>query len=893
MKKANFLSIPFIAVLFAITFTSTLNAHPADSPWAMYQHDARHTGQSPYYGPENPVIKWKYHQDMDFTSDPVVMDDGTVYAAIYGGTLCAINSDMSEKWRYKIEGDFVSRPIVAEDNTTYFTSSEGCLYALNPDGSLKWSFNNNLGEIDCSPFLGANGEIYVYYPEEGSDPYVSTFYFSALNPDGTEKWKLETRGCIDGSPAIAKDGTIILMTRYFSDEPGDTYYICAINPDGTEKWCIETDIFLRFPPVIDKSGVIFYIIENRDNNSKVLVAINPDGTEKWRTEIGHDIYVSPVIGDDSTIYIIFEDRVEVGEDFDTVVCLAVLNPDGTERWRTVTKGDIRSLPAIAEDGTIYVGRRIGERYPYTYYLWALNPDGVIKWQFQTEWRVSGKPVFGEDGTLYIGAGHLYALTTDGNELWNLEVDSSVRDTPIQVSDGSLYVWGKDYYYKVSSDGKELWKFRCTGDKFESTPSIDADGTIYVGSYNHNLYALNPDGTVKWSVDLYGEIEACPAIGADGTIYAGTEYSNPVTGHLYALNKDGTLKWSSDTAETNDSIIASPVIGNDNNIYLATWGGFVYSIKPDSTINWKLKAGIDMSSSLAIGNNGDIYVRSGNRFLYSLKSDGSLNWSYSLILKPNKISPAIGGDGTIYMSSGDDGYSLTALNPDGSVKWQYSIEHKMGTSPAIGQDETIYFGMDNSLYALNPNGALKWIFESSSNSNFDSAPIIDAGGVIYVHAGRNLYALNPGGTLKWKIETEIQKYTNLAMGKDGTIYLSTGDQYLCAIGDPDLLEVDIYSNATSFHPGDTAEISVKVVNPTDEIVDMYAAVMLNGLLFFYPLWDELPHATEIEKGTWDEVIASFYITSSIPSGSYTFYTAIAEHNTANIIDFDSVTISINE
>ena len=32
----------------------------------------------------------------------------------------------------------------------------------------------------------------------------------------------------------------------------------------------------------------------------------------------------------------------------------------------------------------------------------------------------------------------------------------------------------------------------------SSPAIGADGTIYVGSLDHNLYAINPDGTPKWT-----------------------------------------------------------------------------------------------------------------------------------------------------------------------------------------------------------------------------------------------------------------------------------------------------------------------------------------------------------------------------------------------------------
>jgi len=79
-----------------------------------------------------------------------------------------------------------------------------------------------------------------------------------------------------------------------------------------------------------------------------------------------------------------------------------------------------------------------------------------------------------------------------------------------------------------------------GSPFVSSPAIASDGTLYIGSGNHNLKAISPDGTIRWEYETGGAISAAPAIGADGTIYAGS-YDR----QLYALRPDdGSLKWSS-------------------------------------------------------------------------------------------------------------------------------------------------------------------------------------------------------------------------------------------------------------------------------------------------------------------------------------------------------------
>jgi outer membrane protein assembly factor BamB len=51
----------------------------------------------------------------------------------------------------------------------------------------------------------------------------------------------------------------------------------------------------------------------------------------------------------------------------------------------------------------------------------------------------------------------------------------------------------------------------------------------VGSFDGKLYALDPDGTQKWEFVTGAVVYSSPAIGADGTIYVGSNDSN-----LYAI-----------------------------------------------------------------------------------------------------------------------------------------------------------------------------------------------------------------------------------------------------------------------------------------------------------------------------------------------------------------------
>jgi PKD repeat protein len=55
-----------------------------------------------------------------------------------------------------------------------------------------------------------------------------------------------------------------------------------------------------------------------------------------------------------------------------------------------------------------------------------------------------------------------------------------------------------------------------------SPVIGSDGTIYIGNYgDYKIYAINPDGTFKWSYATGAGIRDAPAIGSDGTLYVGS------------------------------------------------------------------------------------------------------------------------------------------------------------------------------------------------------------------------------------------------------------------------------------------------------------------------------------------------------------------------------------
>ena len=113
----------------------------------------------------------------------------------------------------------------------------------------------------------------------------------------------------------------------------------------------------------------------------------------------------------------------------------------------------------------------------------------------------------------------------------------------------------------------------------SSPALDQNGTVYVGSNDNKLYAYNSDGTVKWDFTTGNWVDSSPTIGPNGTIYVGS-WDNK----LYALNQsDGSKLWDFNTSS---SIIASPAVASNGNIYFGSKRLVFYALNSSGTKLWE-------------------------------------------------------------------------------------------------------------------------------------------------------------------------------------------------------------------------------------------------------------------------------------------------------------------
>jgi len=409
-----------------------------------------------------------------------------------------VTEGMMVNYGYRILDDYTDFCVQLDGDTVAPTDS----FVMNSDHTLSatcqlkvlWKFHCDQAIYYSSPAVGDDGTIYfgsgMYLGPPYSQWRPGTLY--ALNPDGTLQWSHDIGNAVY-SPVIGNDGTIFVQDHQ--------NYVYAFDPGGGLKWTYsDCSRFHRdmgmSTPAIGPDGTVYIGADG-------IHAVDPQtGQRLWHfthNKPACECIASPVIGPDGTIY------ATICED-----SLFAVNPDGTRRWAFGFTRDYEMTfdsPAIDEQGVLYVGVEGGwDGSTLQSNVYAINPNGTLRWKYPVDGGrfVRASPVIGPTGTIYV------ATKAGGAEL-----DARL----IALSPTGIRLW----YYSLERVGADIY----------CTPSIGADGLIYFGAESTLLYALNPDGTLNWKFQTYGNNWSSPAILPTGTLLLGTLWGGFYEGYLVA------------------------------------------------------------------------------------------------------------------------------------------------------------------------------------------------------------------------------------------------------------------------------------------------------------------------------------------------------------------------
>jgi hypothetical protein len=356
--------------------------------------------------------------------------------------------------------------------------------------------------------------------------------------------------------------------------------------------------------------------------------------------------------------------------------------------------------------------------------------------------------FGGDGTVLIGGiAAPVANWTSTRIVAYVPENAPLAALPVQVVNdaGASNTIPLTVTTRPAAADHVNWRFRMDGPYSFVRPAIAPDQTVYAVDVFDHLYALTPDGGLKWLVRGAGDKGV--AVGADGSIYVASE------SYINAYNPDGSTKWH--FVQTPRAFICLGVsVGPDGNIYsVGTEGMGVFSLTPAGTVRWQTPEAYDRRivdyGEILFGPNGDtqqLYF-SANKHLRALRLDGT-----SVFTLPGDLGqPAIGPDGSVHLP-------LAAYSPNGNQLWffQTPYPYNVFTPPDVGSNGIHYFLQNLSkLFALNPDGSEKWFFNVNG---YVDGPIVDPLNTQLLmgssdtlnHAGFVLSASTQNGQENWRV-----------------------------------------------------------------------------------------------------------------------------------------------
>lgn len=295
------------------------------------------------------------------------------------------------------------------------------------------------------------------------------------------------------------------------------------------------------------------------------------------------------------------------------------------------------------------------------------------------------------------------LTAQAGEIkpiWVFQCEDEIRSTPLFFN-GSIYIgcYDNNLYALNATNGEFQWKYATDGG-IVTKPAV-FEGNIYFGSEDHRLHVVSArSGKVLWTYFADDHVRSSPRI-AENHAFFGSDDK-----FLHAVNLGtGRLSWRFAAAA---EIRSSPFVV-DELVYFGCESGDFYAVNFRGEMKWRFSAKRGITSSPWVHENV-VYFTSMDSYLYAL--DAKTGWSIWRFKmdKGSVVSPTY-AEGMIFCGSADGNiYAIDTRSAKES--WRFKTEHQVSGSPVIYKDAVYCGSVDGKLYCLEyKTGRLRWKFET--------------------------------------------------------------------------------------------------------------------------------------------------------------------------------------
>lgn len=267
--------------------------------------------------------------------------------------------------------------------------------------------------------------------------------------------------------------------------------------------------------------------------------------------------------------------------------------------------------------------------------------------------------------------------------------------------GTIYVGGGDgrFHAVRASDGRPLWVW--PGTRAIDSRAVLDDSSVYFLDTHFNLHALDRQtGSFRWRQPLHNEFLAgCSAaenptfnhLTATPLLHDGTLYVGSSDGGLYAVNPaDGSVRWRHDARAPVYSGVAAH---GDAGLLFGTMDGSVVRLDRHTRhVTLRLKTGGGVVTTPTVV--GDRLVAGSRDYLVHAFNlpQGSPAWQFSYWFSWIESTPAV-RDGLLYLG-GSDFARVSAIDPaTGRARWS-TVVHGLSWGTPLVTDRHVFAGTVN-------------------------------------------------------------------------------------------------------------------------------------------------------------------------------------------------------
>ncbi len=347
----------------------------------------------------------------------------------------------------------------------------------------------------------------------------------------------------------------------------------------------------------------------------------------------------------------------------------------------------------------------------------------------------------------------------GTIKWTFTTGAAIQSS-VAVANGTVYVGSRDgkLYAIDEATGTQRWAYQ-TGSWVESSPTV-ADGIVYFGSNDGNFYAVSADdGQLLWAYSTTYPVTSSAAVAGGRVIFGSDSY------FVYALDaKTGKRLWQFDAKAP---VAASPVVANGL-VYVGTGSEWVYTL---NATNGKPRLHFRASQSTygapaIVG--GTALFANFDGLLFGV--DGTArNWPFEYGLKPYWIQ--------IWAF----GIPFPRPPQQSGLLWAMRVGHQCSSSPVVSGN-IAYLGVDSSVVSIDLSTRQK-IAAFQTGGLVRSSPVVVGTTVFSGSEDGRMYAINMdkgvNGEQIWSVTTggPITASPTLA---NGVLYIGSHDGKLYAI-----------------------------------------------------------------------------------------------------------------